>query len=100
MTYVVVPLILVFFVAAVSSYVSRYALAWIADRLVMDLRVGMFDRLLQLSCVDLDRYTAGSLISQIYLRCDSIEGSGDQCHHHFEQGHPQHYRAGGLDGLY
>ena len=64
MTYVVVPLILVFFVAAVSSYVSRYSLAWIADRLVMDLRVGMFDRLLQLSCADLDRYTAGSLISR------------------------------------
>jgi len=54
---VVLPLILVFFVAAVSSYVSRYALAWVAERLVMDLRVEMFKRLLQLSCADLDRHT-------------------------------------------
>ena len=63
-TSVVLPLILVFSVAAVSSYVSRYALAWVAERLVMDLRVEMFKRLLQLSCADLDRHTAGSMISK------------------------------------
>ncbi len=63
-TSVIVPLILVFFVAAVSSYAGRYALAWVADRLVLDLRVEMFRRLLQLSCADLDRHTAGSMISK------------------------------------
>ena len=64
LTLVVIPLVLVFVVAAVSSYVSRYALAWVADRLVMDLRVEMFNRLLELACADLDRHTAGSLVSK------------------------------------
>ena len=64
MTRVIVPIILVFLVMAVSSYISRYALAWVADRLVMDLRVEMFSRLLKLSCTDLDRHSAGSLISK------------------------------------
>ena len=64
MTRVIVPIILVFLVAAVSSYISRYALAWVADRLVMDLRVEMFSRLLKLSCTDLDRHSAGTLISK------------------------------------
>ena len=63
-TGVVLPIILVFLVAAVSSYISRYALAWVAERLVMDLRVEMFKRLLSLSCATLDRHTAGSLVSR------------------------------------
>lgn len=63
-THVVVPIILVFLVAAVASYISRYALAWVADRLVMDLRMEMFNRLLSVPCAGLDRHSAGSLISR------------------------------------
>ena len=63
-TGVVLPIILVFLVAAVSSYISRYALAWVAERLVMDLRVEMFKRLLSLSCATLDRHNTGSLVSR------------------------------------
>ena len=87
-TQVVVPLILVFSVAAVASYVGRYALAWVADRLVMDLRVEMFKRLLQLSCADLDRHTAGSMISKFTFDVTQLKDAGDQCDHHPEQGHP------------
>lgn len=63
-THVIVPIILVFLVAAVASYISRYALAWVADRLVMDLRMEMFSRLLSVPCAGLDRHSAGSLISR------------------------------------
>ncbi|MDE0154748.1 MAG: lipid A export permease/ATP-binding protein MsbA [Gammaproteobacteria bacterium] len=63
-THVIVPIILVFLVAAVASYISRYALAWVADRLVMDLRMEMFNRLLSVPCAGLDRHSAGSLISR------------------------------------
>ncbi len=63
-TGVALPVILVFLVAAVSSYISRYALAWVAERLVMDLRVQMFNRLQSLPCAALDRHTTGSLVSR------------------------------------
>ena len=63
-TGVVLPIILVFLVAAVSSYISRYALAWVAERLVMDLRLEMFRRMLSVPCATLDRHTAGSLVSR------------------------------------
>ena len=63
-TGVVLPIILVFLVAAVASYISRYALAWVAERLVMDLRLEMFRRMLSVSCATLDGHTAGSLISR------------------------------------
>ncbi len=76
MTRVVIPIILVFVVAAVASYISRYALAWVADRLVMDLRMEMFSHLLQLSCADLDRYTAGSLISKFTFDVTQLKETG------------------------
>ena len=76
MTRVVFPIILVFFVVAVSSYISRYALAWIADRLVMDLRVEMFNRLLSVSCADLNRHTASSLISKFTFDVTQLKEAG------------------------
>ena len=63
-THVIAPIILVFLVAAVASYISRYALAWVSERLVMDLRMDMFSRLLSVPCAGLDRHSAGSLISR------------------------------------
>ena len=76
MTRVVIPIILVFLVAAVSSYISRYALAWVAERMVMDLRTEMFSRLLQLSCADLDRHTAGSLVSKFTFDVTQLKDTG------------------------
>ena len=75
-TGVVLPIILVFLVAAVSSYISRYALAWVAERLVMDLRVEMFKRLLSLSCATLDRHTTGSLVSRFTFDATQLKEAG------------------------
>ena len=61
---VIAPIILVFLIAAVASYISRYALAWVAERVVMDLRVEMFTRLLSAPCATLDRHSTGSLVSR------------------------------------
>ena len=73
---VVLPIILVFLVAAVSSYISRYALAWVAERLVMDLREEMFKRLLSLSCANLDRHNAGSLVSRFTFDAAQLKEAG------------------------
>ena len=75
-TGVVVPIIVVFVVAALSSYISRFALAWVAERLVMDLRTEMFGRLLSVSCADLDRHTAGSLISRFTFDAAQLKDAG------------------------
>ena len=64
LTGVALPIFLVFLIAALASYISRYALAWVAERLVMDLRVQMFARLLAAPCAALDRASAGSLVSR------------------------------------
>ncbi len=64
MTGVALPIFLVFLVAALASYCGRYALAWVAEKLVMDLREEMFARLLAVSCASLDRHTPGSLVSR------------------------------------
>ena len=76
MTRVVIPIIIVFLVVAISSYISRYALAWVADRLVMDLRAEMFNQLLQLSCASLDRHTAGSLVSKFTFDVTQLKEAG------------------------
>ena len=75
-TSVVVPALVIFLVAAISSYVSRYALAWVAERLVADLRLQMFQVLLRLPCAELDRRTGASLISRFTFDVTRLKQAG------------------------
>ena len=75
-TRVIIPIVLVFLIAAVSAYISKYALAWVANKFVMDLRVEMFTRLLQLPCASLDRHAAGSVISKFTFDVTQLKEAG------------------------
>ena len=75
-TGVVLPIILVFLLAAVAAYVSRYALAWVAERLVMDLRLEMFRRMLSAPCASLDRHSSGSLVSRFTFDVTQLKEAG------------------------
>lgn len=61
------PLIIVvlFFVRGVASFVGTYAIAWVGNKVVMDLREAMFHKLLTLSTPFYDDHVTGNLISKL-----------------------------------
>jgi len=60
-----VALIGIFIVRGALSYLGSYTLAWVSNRIVLDLRNAMFGRLLQLPVRYYDNQTSGALISKI-----------------------------------
>lgn len=58
-------IILIFFVRGVSSFVGNYSIGWVGNKVVMDLRKKMFDKLLTLSTQFYDDHSTGSLISKL-----------------------------------
>ncbi|NDU79993.1 MAG: lipid A export permease/ATP-binding protein MsbA [Ferrovum sp.] len=62
-----VPFLLIglFLVRGVSNFCSKWAMNWVGQRLVMDIRSACFERLLTLPRTFLDNHPAGTLISKI-----------------------------------
>ena len=61
------PLIIlvIFFVRGISSFVGAYAIGWVGNKVVMDLRDEMFHKLLTLPTRYYDDHATGSLISKL-----------------------------------
>lgn len=59
-----VYVIVLFSIRAAASYVSILALAWVANRVIMDLRAAMFRKLLTFPSAYHDQHSAGGLISK------------------------------------
>jgi subfamily B ATP-binding cassette protein MsbA len=62
-----VPIIilLIFFVRGIAMFVSSYAINWVGNKLVMDLRDEMFSKLLSLPTRYYDDHATGNLISKL-----------------------------------
>lgn len=62
-----VPLIIVviFLVRGIATFVGTYAISWVGNKLVMDLRNEMFRKLLSLPTRYYDDHATGSLISKL-----------------------------------
>lgn len=58
-------LVLLFLVRGASSYTSTIAISWVANKVVMDLRLAMFDRLLRLPTRFFDDNATGVLMSKV-----------------------------------
>ncbi len=58
-------LIAIFVVRGCLTYFTSYAMAWVTNRLIMDLRRQMFDRLLSLPTRFYDDQSSGVLISRV-----------------------------------
>lgn len=56
--------LLIFLVRGVASFVSAYAIGWVGDKLVMDLRNEMFRKLMTLHTRYYDDHATGQLISK------------------------------------
>lgn len=61
---IVLPVLVLFTVAGVASYISKFAMHWVSNRVIMDLRIAMFERLLALPNASLDSFNPGQLISK------------------------------------
>jgi len=57
-------IVAVFLVRGFASYLSDYAIGWVANKVVMDLRNAMFSTLVRLPTNYYDNHTGGSLISK------------------------------------
>jgi len=58
-------ILLIFFVRGVASFVGTYAIAWVGNKVVMDLREKMFHKLLTLPTQFYDDHATGNLISKL-----------------------------------
>ena len=67
-----------FFVRGVTAYTSAICLAWVGHKLVMDLRVAVFEKLVCLPTRYFDRSTTGSLISKITFDAGQVAEAGTQ----------------------
>jgi ATP-binding cassette, subfamily B, bacterial MsbA len=55
----------IFFVRGLASFVGTYAIGWVGNKLVMDLRAEMFQKLLALPARFYDDHATGNLISKL-----------------------------------
>ncbi|RKZ36109.1 MAG: lipid A export permease/ATP-binding protein MsbA [Gammaproteobacteria bacterium] len=58
-------LVAIFFVRGAASFISALAMAWVAGKLVMDLRRMIFEKLLRLPTPYYDKSASGTLISKV-----------------------------------
>jgi len=64
-----------FLVRGVASYASDYAIGWVANKVVMDLRNAMFDKLVRLPTHYYDNHTSGSLVSKFTFDVLQLTGA-------------------------
>lgn len=71
------PLVLVgiYAIRGLGSYLSSVAMAWVAGKVVLDLRRLMFDRLLALPTAFYDRHSSGTLISKLSYDVSQVAGA-------------------------
>lgn len=70
--WVPVMLLSLFVVRGIANFVSKFAMNWVGNKVVMDLRGQMFDRLLQLPVRYFDDHTAGALISKLIFDANQV----------------------------
>ena len=63
--YAPVLILAIFFVRGVSSFAGTYAIGWVGNKVVMDLRELMFNKLLTLPTPFYDDHATGNLISKL-----------------------------------
>ena len=65
----------VFVIRGLSSFLSTFALEWVAARLVMDLRQDMFARLMRIPAPAYEDVASGALISKVTFNAQQVTGA-------------------------
>jgi len=58
-------IVVIFFVRGLATFTANYAINWVGNKVVMDLREGMFGKLLSLPTQFYDDHATGNLISKL-----------------------------------
>ena len=75
MQLVLLGIIVLFIARGAAGYISTYAISWVGSKLVVDLRVEMFDKLLTLPARYYAGQPSGSLISKFRFDIDQLAGA-------------------------
>ncbi|RPI43991.1 MAG: lipid A export permease/ATP-binding protein MsbA [Betaproteobacteria bacterium] len=65
MTLMPIAILVLFAVRGAASYAGTYAITWVGNKVVLDLRRAMFERLLTLPAVYYNNHPSGNLLSKI-----------------------------------
>jgi subfamily B ATP-binding cassette protein MsbA len=70
----IVPIVIIgiFLVRGAATFSSHYALAWISQKTLVDIRRQMFGHLMTLPATDFDREASGVLISRIVFEVQNV----------------------------
>jgi ATP-binding cassette, subfamily B, bacterial MsbA len=70
-----VALVGVFLARGALSFITSYAMAWVSNKVVLDLRNAMFARMLRLPTRYFDNQTSGTLISKVAYDVNGVTGA-------------------------
>jgi subfamily B ATP-binding cassette protein MsbA len=76
MRWMPVVIIVLVVVRGSAEYVASYAINWVGNKLVMDLRQAMFDKLLTLPTAVYDDRVSGNLISKLTYDVTQVTAAG------------------------
>jgi subfamily B ATP-binding cassette protein MsbA len=65
MAWTPIAIVVLFVIRGIAEYLASFSINWVGNRVVMDLRNAMFDKLLQLPAPYYDNHPAGNLISKV-----------------------------------
>jgi len=65
-------LLALFLVRGITSFISTYCMAWVGNRLVMDLRAAMFDKLMTLPTRYFDQNPSGQMIAHLAFNVTQV----------------------------
>jgi len=68
-------ILLIFLVRGVASFIATYAIYWVGNKVVMDLRNAMFGKLLTLPSRYYDDHVSGNLISKLTYDVTQVTGA-------------------------
>jgi subfamily B ATP-binding cassette protein MsbA len=71
-------ILVIFFARGVASFTGTYAINWVGNRVVMDLRNTMFAKLLTMPARYYDDHVSGSLISKLTYDVTQVSGAATQ----------------------
>ncbi|MEZ5739434.1 MAG: lipid A export permease/ATP-binding protein MsbA [Burkholderiaceae bacterium] len=70
-----VALIGIFVVRGIATFASNYALAWVANKVLVDLRHKMFAHMMRLSSEAFERDASGLIVSKIVFEVTNVTGA-------------------------
>ena len=70
-----VALIGIFVVRGIATFTSSYALAWVANKVLIDMRREMFSHMLRMPSEEFEREASGLLISRLVFEVTNVTGA-------------------------